>query len=103
MEWLVEKIGAALLALLTALMVAIAVHSLQRLVERRERWRAQRRLRGLLALTMGLLMAEGLPLIWPALTAWKPIVLGACIGLTFAATREWGVPRFPPVASEERP
>lgn len=103
MEWLVEKIGVVLLTVSAALLVIVVVRGLQRLTERRERWRAKRLLRTTLAAVMGVLMAEGLPLLWPALTEWKPAVFGACLGLAFAATREWGVPRFPPVASEEQP
>jgi hypothetical protein len=79
--------GGLLACVVAALAVGMAARWLQCLAARSGNRRAPHLLRGLLAMLIGVLLGEGLPLLWPALAPWRPVVLGACIGLASGATR----------------
>lgn len=79
-----------LLCLSSAALAALAVAGLQRLTRgSRGHW-AERALRMTLFALIGTALGEGLPLLWPFLQPWRFAVLGASIGLAWAATRPWG-------------
>jgi hypothetical protein len=86
MEWLVGP----LICLSRPALVALAVAGLQRLARRASNPRVERLLRVVRFALIGALLGEALPWLWPVLKPWHSLVLGASIGLAWAATRDWG-------------
>ncbi|MBD8872331.1 hypothetical protein [Rhodanobacter sp. DHB23] len=94
MDHAITFTGGLLACVVAGLAIDATVGLLHRLAQRSGHRQALPLLRGVLAALTGVLLGEGLPLLWPALLPWRPVVLGACIGLAFGAMRNGGSMRM---------
>lgn len=86
--------GGLLACVAAALAVDATTRLLHRLAERSGNPNAPRVLRCVLAVVIGVLVGEGLPLLWPELVPLRAVALGAGIGLAFGAIRIGGSMRI---------
>lgn len=87
MSRVLTSVGGALLCALAGLLAMGLVAGLRWLARRYGGPSAESWLHGLCFVTIGVLLGEALPLLWPALAPWHDAVLGACIGLVGEAAR----------------
>lgn len=87
-------LACAVACVVAAWVVDTTARLLHRLAERSGHRYALPLLRCVLAALIGVLLGEGLPLLWPALAPWRPAVMGICIGLAFGAVRNGGSMRM---------